>query len=129
MKEKLKYLFSSGVAFVIDYVLLLLLDSALPVASMEIGALLAWCVSSLANFFLNRNFVFRSDTPLRVAFVEYYSLAGVVMLLKNYVVLEILTRLIGIPLKYAKLIAEVVFFVSNYVIQKKLIFVKRKNKG
>ena len=107
MKEKLKYLFSSGAAFVIDYVLLLLFDSILPfpAASMEIGALFAWIVSSLTNFFLNRNFVFASDAPLRIALPEYYGLAGVVFVLKTYVLLELLTRLAGIPLKYAKLIA------------------------
>ncbi len=131
MKEKLKYLFSSGAAFVIDYVLLLLFDSILPfpAASMEIGAFCAWIVSSLTNFFLNRNFVFASDAPLRIAIPEYYGLAGAVFVLKTYVLLELLTRLAGIPLKYAKLIAEVVFFISNYIIQKMFIFGKNKNKG
>jgi len=126
MKEKLKYLFSSGAAFVIDYILLLLLDRILPVASMEIGAFFAWTVSSLTNFFLNRNFVFESNAPLRKALPEYYGLAGAVFVLKTYVVLEILTRLIGIPLEFAKPIAEVVFFVSNYIIQKTMIFRKKE---
>ncbi len=128
MKEKLKYLISSGAAFIIDYVLLLFLDALLPVASMELGALCAWCVSSFTNFFLNRNFVFSSNVPLRVALPEYYGLAGVVFVLKTYVVLELLTRLIGIPLKYAKLIAEVLFFVSNYFIQKLFIFRKKQSR-
>lgn len=126
MKEKFKYLLSSGAAFVIDYILLLVLDSVLPAASLEIGAFLAWVVSSLTNFFLNRNFVFMSQVPLKKALPEYYGLAGVVFLLKTYVVLEFLIRLIGIPLKYSKLIAEVIFFVSNYIIQKLYIFKKNK---
>lgn len=124
--RSLKYLFSSGVAFVIDYVLLILLDRILPFgASMELAAPCAWIVSSLTNFFLNRNFVFRSGESLAVALSEYYGLAGVVFLLKTYVLLEIMTRLLHIPLTIAKLAAEVVFFVSNYFIQKKFIF-KRK---
>lgn len=121
----LKYIFSSVVAFVIDYMLLLYLDAILPVASMEIGALIAWLASSISNFFLNRNYVFRSSAPLALALTEYYSLAGVVFLLKTYVLLELLIRVIGIPLGIAKPIAEVVFFVTNYFIQKKLIFKKR----
>ncbi len=129
MKEKLTYLLSSGIAFVIDYVLLLLLDRLLPIASMEIGAFLAWCVSSLTNFFINRNVVFHSEAPLRTALPEYYGLAGVVFLLKTYVILEILTRFCGIPLKYAKLLVEVIFFISNYIIQKTCIFGSHKNKG
>lgn len=126
MKEKFKYLLSSGVAFIIDYVLLMFLDSVLPTASLEIGAFLAWIVSSLTNFFLNRNFVFMSQAPLKKALPEYYGLAGIVFVLKTYIALEFLIRLIGIPLKYAKLIAEVIFFVSNYIIQKLYIFKKNK---
>lgn len=128
MKEKLKYLFSSGVAFGIDYVLLLVFERSLPVASLELGALLAWIVSSLTNFFINRNFVFKSDAPLKKALPEYYALAGVVFILKTYVVLELMTRFVGIPLEYAKPVAEVIFFVSNFLFQKVYIFGKRKGK-
>lgn len=120
--QSLKYLFSSCVAFVIDYVLLLILDRIIPVASLEIGAVIAWICSSLTNFFMNRNFVFRSSAPIRVAFIEYYGLAAVVFVLKTYVLLELLTRVLHIPLIIAKPIAEVIFFISNYFIQKLLIF-------
>ena len=121
----LKYLFSSVAAFIIDYVLLLILSSVIPVASLEIGALIAWCVSSLTNFFINRSFVFRSAAPIPKALAEYYSLAAVVFVLKTYVLLELMTRLIGIPLGIAKPIAEVVFYVCNYFVQKRLIFKRR----
>lgn len=127
--RSLKYLFSSGVAFVIDYALLILLDGTLPIAaSMELAAPAAWIVSSFTNFFLNRNFVFQSSEPLAVALPEYYGLAGVVFLLKTYVLLEIMTRLLHIPLTIAKLAAEVVFFVFNYFIQKKFIFKQKPAK-
>ena len=86
----------------------------------------AWIVSSLSNFFINRNFVFRSNAPLRAALPEYYGLAAVVFLLKTYVLLELMVRVLGIPLGIAKLVAEVVFFISNYFIQKKFIFKKKE---
>lgn len=124
----LKFLFSSGVAFIIDYVILNLLANSLSFhGAMEISAVAAWIISSLTNFFLNRNFVFRSNAPLRAAIPEYYGLAAIVFLLKTFVLLELLVRVIGIPLAIAKLVAEVVFFVSNYFIQKKFIF-KKKDK-
>ena len=94
---------------------------------MEIAAPAAWIVSSLTNFFLNRNFVFRSNAPLAAALPEYYGLAAVVFVLKTYVILELLTRVLHIPLWIAKLAAEVVFFISNYFIQKKFIFKKKKH--
>ncbi len=124
----LKFLFSSGVAFIIDYVLLNLLANSFSFhGAMEISAVAAWILSSLTNFFLNRNFVFRSNAPLRTAFPEYYGLAAIVFLLKTFVLLELLVRVIGVPLAIAKPVAEVVFFVSNYFIQKKFIF-KNKEK-
>jgi len=124
--RSLKYLFSSGVAFILDYILLLLFDRLIPSAvSMELAAPIAWVVSSLTNFFINRNFVFRSNAPLAAAIPEYYGLAGTVFVLKTYVLLELMTRVMHIPLWIAKLFAEAVFFVSNYFIQKKLIFRKK----
>lgn len=123
----LKYLFSSCLAFAIDFCVHLYLNSVIPLAaSMEISAFIAWCVSSITNFFINRNFVFRSAAPLKIALPEYYSLAVVVHLLKSYVILEILTRLLHIPLAVSKPIAEVVLFAGNYVIQKKFIFKRKK---
>ncbi|MBE6598785.1 MAG: hypothetical protein E7638_05035 [Ruminococcaceae bacterium] len=126
--RSLKYLFSSGLAFIIDYVLLVAIARLLAFdgAVELVAAPAAWIVSSLTNFFLNRNFVFRSNTPLLVALPEYYGLAGIVFLLKTYVLLELMVRVIGMPLEIAKLVAEVVFFVSNYFIQKKFIFKKKK---
>jgi len=123
--QSLKYLFSSCVSFVIDYIILLALDAVLPVASLEIGAVIAWICSSLTNFFMNRSFVFRSSAPLRTAFIEYYGLAVAVFILKTFVLLELLTRVIGIPLKISKPIAEVMFFTTNYFIQKLFIFRKK----
>lgn len=124
----LKYVFSSVVAFLIDYILLLALDRILPFASLEVGALIAWCVSSFVNFTLNRKFVFESSAPLKTSLAEYYSLAGVVFLLKTYVFIELLTRILTLPLAAAKPIAEVIFFVMNYLVQKLFIFKKRGKK-
>lgn len=124
----LKYLFSSVVAFVIDYVLLLSFNSILPVASLEIAAFIAWCVSSFVNFVINRSFVFSSKSPLKASLIEYYSLAGIVFLVKTYVFIEIMTRILNIPLAVSKPCAEVLLFIINYFIQKKFIFSKRKKR-
>ncbi len=122
----LKYLLSSAVAFIIDYVLLIFFERILPFASLEIGAFIAWCVSSFVNFALNRSFVFKTTISYRESFIEYYSLAGVVFILKTYVLIEFLTRVTLIPLEYSKPIGEIIFFISNYFIQKLLIFERKK---
>lgn len=125
--DSLKYCVSSAAAFVIDYILTLLLTSVIKSGlAMEIALAVAWCVSSITNFFVNRSFVFRSNAPLYKALPEYYGLAGVVFILKS-LLLELMTRMLDIPLWLSKPVAEVIFFVSNYLIQKKLIFRKKKN--
>ncbi len=126
--QSLKYLFSSCVAFVIDCAVLFCLNHLLKgvmIGSMEISAAIAWIFSSLTNFFINRNFVFRSSAPLRVALAEYYGLAGVVFLLKTYVLLELLVRVAHLDLAIAKPLAEIIFYTINYFIQKTFIFKKK----
>ena len=122
----LKYVFSSVLAFVIDYALLLILNAVLPYASLEIGAFIAWCVSSFVNFNVNRRFVFSSDADIKKALAEYYSLAAAVFVLKTYVLIEFLTRALYFPLSIAKPVGEVIFFIINYIVQKLIIFKKSR---
>lgn len=121
----LKFLFSSGVAFLIDYFLLLLLAPCMPFASAQWNAVAAqaivWVLSSQTNFHLNRLLVFGASNRLWTAMAQYYSLAIFVLLGKS-VLLGILTFL---PLWIAKLLCEVSFFLFNYIVQKKLIFRKK----
>ena len=59
---------------------------------------------------------------------EYYGLATVVFVLKNYGVLEFFMRVLNINIAIAKPICELLFFVVNFFIQKKIIFRKRKDR-
>lgn len=121
-----KYLLSSILAFVVNYVLLLILEKRIPVGgAMELAAIIAWLCSSYINFSVNRRWVFHADGSFKKAFLEYYSLAVVVFVIKTFGFLEILTRLLHLELWFASPVAEVLLFVCNYLIQKKWIF-KRK---
>ncbi len=55
----------------------------------------------------------------------YYGLAGISFVVKTFVLIEIMTRALHIPLYISKPIAEVVMFAVNYLVQKKIIFKKR----
>ncbi len=134
----LKYIFSSGVAFIIDFIIFgillkvfTVLFGLLPFSIQDWSYLpatiCAWIVSSLTNFFMNRSFVFRSDVPIKKALPEYYGLAAVVFLMKT-LILTLMIKVLRIPEMIAKLVAEVAFFVSNYFIQKIFIFKKKENK-
>ncbi|MBQ7325717.1 MAG: GtrA family protein, partial [Clostridia bacterium] len=120
----LKFLFSAVIAFLVDYVLLLALAPLIPLGaslSRGVAKVLAWVCSSQTNFHLNRLMVFRKTGGLWSSMLQYYSLAGVVLLGKVAGVM-----VLGfIPLWLANLICEATFFVLNYFVQKKLIFKKK----
>ena len=121
----IKYLFSSGVAFVINYVILVALELLLTPSltlGAEIAMVSAWILSSVINFLINRYWVFKAHGNVFAEASKYYALAFPVFLVKNFGILEILYRVLGLEMWLAAPIAEAVLFVSNYIIQKKLIF-------
>jgi len=131
----LKYIFSSGVAFIIDLTIFGLLSMFfgwlfsewIPVLKEWAylpATVSSWIVSSLTNFFMNRNFVFRSNVPLKIALPEYYGLAAVVFGMKT-LLLTLMIKVLRIPDMISKIVAEILFFISNYFIQKKFIFKKK----
>ncbi len=128
VSQPLKYVFSSGVAFLIDFSVFVLLNKYLNIGFLksEICIGVAWIISSLINFTINRSFVFKSSVHVGKALIEYYSLAGIVFLLKA-LLFELFMRVLHIPEIISKLIAEVIFFTSNYFIQKFFIFKKKKS--
>ena len=128
--QTVRYLISSCAAFAAEYTLLLLLNSFLggiTVFSMELAAIIAFVCGSQINFWINRGWVFRSEKAVLPELGGYYSLAAFSFSVKTFVLLEIMVRLIGIPLAAAKPIVEAAMFAVNYLVQKTLIF-RRKNK-
>ncbi len=125
--QALRYIVSSGIAFVIDYVLLLIIESSLGELSlaMEIAAIVAWIISSQINFWINRVWVFSSKKSPLPELGGYYALAAVSFSVKTFVLLELMVRVLTVPLVIAKPIAEVIMFAVNFIIQKLLIFKKK----
>lgn len=125
--QALRYIVSSGIAFVIDYVLLLIIESSLGELSlaMEIAAIVAWIISSQINFWINRVWVFGSKKSPLPELGGYYALAAVSFSVKTFVLLELMVRVLTVPLVIAKPIAEVIMFAVNFIIQKLLIFKKK----
>ncbi|MGM9647214.1 MAG: GtrA family protein [Eubacteriales bacterium] len=127
--SSLKFLCSSATAFLIDFVLLMVLADVLPIGNEEtrigIAQLISWIVSSQYNFTVNHFLVFRKKGGFWLAMAQYYSLA-VFVLLGKMGVLQLLYAII--PLALAKILCEAIFFLLNYFVQKKLIFNRKKKK-
>lgn len=83
--------------------------------------IIARTVSSIVNYFLNREIVFASKA--KGSMLRYFILV-VVILVVNYLLLSALTS-IGIPLSIAQIIAQIIIYPANYVLQRKYVFKER----
>lgn len=121
-KEILKFSASSFLGFLVDYAvysLLLLFTDVLWVANVS-----ARIVSATVNFSVNRRYVFCSKESVWKSAGKYFLLATVI-LAGNTLALTALAE-IGIHKLWAKLITELFFFIFSWLVQRLLVFRKRK---
>ncbi len=124
-----RYLISSVIAFAADYAVLLILEplfSGMTFLSMELAAAISFAISSQINFWINRLWVFKSEKSPLPELGGYYSLALISFSVKTFVLLELFVRVFGLPLFIAKPISEAMMFAFNYIVQKKIIFGRKK---
>ena len=114
----LKFAASSGVATVIDYVLVLLLNSLTGALFFPVVA--ARLVSASVNFALNRRVFEATGVPLRRSALRYAALA-VAVVAGSYTMLAVLTG-IGMPLWIAKIIADTTMYLVSYSAQSRYVF-------
>lgn len=126
----LKFLCSSASAFMIDFVLLLVLADIMPFgnenARVAVAQAISWIVSSQYNFMVNHYLVFRKKSGFCKAMAQYYALA-VFVFLGKFGLLQVLITVL--PLSVSKILCEVALFVVNYIVQKKLIFNRKKKEN
>lgn len=135
-KEILKFSASSFIGFLVDYgmyALLLFLTAKtagygaagafLATNSLVIANVGARIVSSVTNYTINRNLVFRSKTGVARSAVQYFMLAALI-LVGNTAVLGTLVSNFGMNRMLAKVITEVIFFAISWTVQKYVIFFK-----
>jgi putative flippase GtrA len=116
----LKFILSSISCGGIDFILVLLLNRL--TQNLLLSVVSARVVSSLCNYFFNKNLVFKAQNrnlPATVA--KYYTLV-VFILACNYSLLKLLVDIIGLPLIVGKLITELVLYSFSYIIQHRFVF-------
>ena len=126
----LKYLASSLSSSVLDVVLFTLLNMCLASAMEETErVLLASCfarlVSSLLNYTMNRNRVFRSSGSVGGTMAKYYTVVVVQMLL-SYLIVMGFTALLGtyqsLWQTVIKIITDIILFFASFVVQREWVF-------
>lgn len=121
-KEIIKFSASSFVGFLVDYTLysvLLFLGCKLALSNV-----IARIISASVNFVLNRKLVFKSKEKLLFSALKYAFLA-VCILIGNTAILSLLVHTCGIHRMFAKVITEIVFFISSWLFQRLVVFNRR----
>jgi putative flippase GtrA len=86
-----------------------------------LASVIAGRVSSLANFFLNRSFVFSNQGGMASALGKYYALAAV-MALASYSGIHFLSEVFGKNVLMAKVLVETLLSLVSFSIQRTFIF-------
>ena len=127
---KEKYIFVAGSSFLLDLGLFTLFSNLLATilqnVSILVSTVFARVISSFFNYVLNRNVVFSSDDKKvmdKTTLIKYYALVIVQMLISAALV-TVIFNLSGWNKTLIKMPVDVVIFIVNYIIQKKVIFNK-----
>ena len=116
-KEIVKFSFSSLICFLIDYTVYILV---LTISNnIILSNIIARIISSMTNFSINKNIVFKEKSNLKEQIIKYFSLVIIILLL-NSTLLKMISYTINPYI--SKLLTELILFILSYNIQKKYIF-------
>ena len=114
----IKYLFSSGTSFVLDLLLFTIFNYFFK--SIFLATVFARVISSLYNYFINSRFVFKNYHKKSI--YGYYLLVLIQMIVSSSVVSVVSSILSFVNDTFIKFFVDIIIFVVNYFIQKKVIF-------
>lgn len=114
----IKYLFSSGSSFIIDLNVFTLFNFF--IKNIFLSTIIARVISSLYNYLINSRIVFKSYTKNSI--IKYYILVLVQMFISAYSVSVLTNTLEKINATIIKFFVDIIIFISNYVIQKEIVF-------
>lgn len=126
--DKIRFLISSGIAFVCDYAIYSLMvqltGGMSDQASVTLSNVTARIISATINYNINRSWVFGRNTGAGRSAVGYFMLAAVI-LAANTLLLNVLQRYF-VPNKYgAKALVEGLLFCVSWLVQRYVIFRKK----
>lgn len=123
-KTFIRFTFSAGSSFFLDLILFTVFNFVLGrfigYEAILISTLLARIISSFYNFIINSKFVFEKYS--KKAFLKYYGLVIIQMMLSGFIVYFINKFLIDTLAVFIKFVVDIILFIINYFVQKLFIF-------
>lgn len=93
-----------------------------------IATVVARVISSIINFILNKDKVFKSSENTKIAFIKYVILVIVQMFISAFLT-NTLSKIIKVNINFIKIPVDIMIFVANYFIQKIFIFKRGKHEN
>ena len=119
-KLLIRFATSSLTATAADYLIFTLMHFLVP--NQLIGSVvIARGISSYINFIINKRIVFKSKFSTRKAAVRYYALVGLILLM-NYGLITLLSKVFGLNVFLAKLIADSLLYVISFYFQREFVY-------
>lgn len=116
----LRYIASSFLAGIVDYSVFVAMQVSFPGRLIE-SVVLARICSSLVNFIVNRNIVFRQKGTVVRAVFRYYLLVIIVML-SSYGLIWTLSELVGMNVFFAKIISDIFLSFISFIAQREFVY-------
>lgn len=125
----ISFFISSGLAWVIDNAVFVLVALILPNHLEDLAFFPARTISSLFNYFTNQKIVFNNSENPRRSITRYYILSiaqlGVTYLIVNVLIDKVIaTSISTVMLTILKFIVELAIFPLSFIIQRKWVFPK-----
>lgn len=126
-KVFIKYIISAGISFTLDILLFTIFNLLLKnftSFSIIISTIGARVISSFINYSINKNKVFNFNGERNsILLIKYFTLVVIQMFVSSFSVLY-LYKLSSINETIIKIFVDIILFIINFFVQKKLIFVK-----
>lgn len=114
------FIASSMIAAFIDFALFILMHNLLP-TKLIISVVVARVGSSLINYLINHNLVFRAKGSMTRSAGRYYALAATIML-SSYLLIRLFSDVFSVNTYLAKLIADVILYFVSYIVQREFVY-------
>jgi glycosyltransferase involved in cell wall biosynthesis len=116
----IKYILSSLLAGIMDYGVFVAMHLSFP-NHLMLNVVVARVSSSLVNFMINRNLVFRQKGAVAHAVCRYYALAVMIMMI-SYGLIWTFSEVLGLNVFLAKIISDIVLSMVSFVIQREFVY-------
>jgi putative flippase GtrA len=118
------FVLSSLLAAAIDYSVFIAMTLAFP-GRLLLSVVTARVCSSMVNYLINHNLVFRQKNTAKTTVFRYYALVVFIMLL-SYGMIHLLNNIVGINVYLAKLISDITLYFVSFLAQRDFVYRNRK---